>query len=86
MNDANTEAKATQRRRPKTTDLERRVVAHEQTSGAVPGPGPFEVTARHGIWTVTDGGAFVGDYHDQEAADAAAATALHPGPERQIGR
>lgn len=38
------------------------------------------VTKRHGIWTVTEAGVFVGDYHDPEAALSAAEQARHRGP------
>ena len=40
----------------------------------------LRVTKRHGIWTVTNSGVFVGDYHDPEAAHSAAAQARHRGP------
>ena len=38
------------------------------------------VANRRGIWTVTEAGVFVGDYHDPEAALSAAAQARHRGP------
>lgn len=37
------------------------------------------VAKRHGIWTVTNSGVFVGDYHDPEAAHSAAAQTRHRG-------
>ena len=33
---------------------------------------------RHGIWSVTVDGAFLGDYHHREDAEAAAARARQP--------
>jgi hypothetical protein len=39
----------------------------------------IRVTERHGIWTVTSSGAFLGDYHDPQIALAAAAQARHRG-------
>ena len=38
------------------------------------------VEKRHGIWTVTEAGSFVGDYHDPDAALSAAEQARHRGP------
>jgi hypothetical protein len=38
------------------------------------------VEKRHGIWTVTEAGIFVGDFHDPEAALSAAAQTRHRGP------
>jgi hypothetical protein len=37
------------------------------------------VAKRHGIWTVTEAGFFVGDYHDPDAALSAAEQARHRG-------
>jgi hypothetical protein len=56
------------------TDLERQVDTNEETGRGVSGR-DVQVAERHGIWTVSKGGVFVGDYHDREAAIAAAATA-----------
>jgi hypothetical protein len=60
---------------PGTTDLERRVAASEPAPGGNTGAGGVRVVARHGIWTVSAAGDFVGDYLDEEAALAAAAQA-----------
>lgn len=59
---------------PEATDLERRVAESEHASGGDAG-GDVRVIARHGIWTVSAGGTFLGDYLDEEAALAAAAQA-----------
>jgi hypothetical protein len=59
---------------PGTTDLERRMAAREPASGCDTG-GDVRVFARHGIWTVSTAGTFLGDYLDEEAALAAAAQA-----------
>ena len=75
MTDAITETTRSPRRRPETTDLERRVQAHEHTSGVVSQTDQVRVEERHGIWTVTGEGAFVGDYHEQETALEAASLA-----------
>ena len=61
------------------TDLERQVAASEHTSCGAERGNDVRVAERHGIWTVTTAGAFVGDYHDPEAAIAAAAQARHRG-------
>ncbi len=39
----------------------------------------IRVAGRHGIWTVTSSGVFVGDYHDPQVALAAAAQVRHRG-------
>jgi hypothetical protein len=57
------------------TDLERQVAENEQTESDGSGIGDIRVIKRHGIWTVSKAGVFVGDYHDPEAAMAAAAQA-----------
>jgi hypothetical protein len=66
--------------RPKPTDLERRVLAHEHSADDGRGTDHVQVAERHGIWTVTKEGAFVGDYHEPEVAHAAAAQARMPLP------
>jgi hypothetical protein len=63
---------------PGTTDLERRVASSEHASGGDmgdTGAGDVRVAERHGIWTVSAAGHFLGDYLDEEAALAAAAQA-----------
>ena len=53
------------------TDLERRVLAHDQTR---PDASVIIHTARtHGVWHVTRNGSFVGDYLAEGPARAAAA-------------
>jgi hypothetical protein len=61
------------------TDLERQVAGSEPEGRGDSGSDAVRVAKRHGIWTVSAAGAFVGDYHDPEAAIAAAAQARHPG-------
>jgi hypothetical protein len=58
---------------PGTTDLEREVAARAHDPGGGAGPDGVRVAARHGIWTITAAGEFVGDYLDEETALAAAA-------------
>lgn len=57
------------------TDLERQVAENEKTESDGFGIDEIRVAKRHGIWTVSKAGVFVGDYHDPEAAMAAAAQA-----------
>jgi hypothetical protein len=57
------------------SDLERQVAANGKTGRGASGGNDVHVAKRHGIWTVSKGGVFVGDYHDPEAAIAAAAQA-----------
>jgi hypothetical protein len=57
------------------TDLERQVADHETTQSDGSGGNNVRVDERHGIWTVSKAGVFVGDYLDPEAAMAAAAQA-----------
>ena len=60
------------------TDLERQVAENDKTKSDSSGVDDIRVGKRHGIWTVSKAGVFVGDYHDPEAAMAAAAQAhLH---------
>ncbi len=50
---------------PGTTDLERRVASSEHASGGDmgdTGAGDVRVAERHGIWTVSAAGHFLGDY------------------------
>jgi hypothetical protein len=67
-------------RPPELTGLERRVLAQEHTVDDGRGTDHVQVAERHGIWTVTKEGAFVGDYHEPEVAHAAAAQARMPLP------
>jgi hypothetical protein len=60
---------------PGMTDLESRVAASEHAPGGDKIAGDVRVVARHGIWTVSAAGTFLGDYLDEEAALAAAAQA-----------
>jgi hypothetical protein len=60
---------------PGSTDLERQVAASEHASGGDTGACDTRVVLRHGIWTVSAAGAFLGDYLDEGAALAAAAQA-----------
>jgi hypothetical protein len=64
---------------PGTSDLERRVAASEHAAGGGTGVGDVRVHERHGIWTVSAAGTFLGDYLDEDAALAAAAQARHGG-------
>jgi hypothetical protein len=73
MTDRPTNATPLDKAGPETTDLERGVAAGEHTGDGVSGSDDVRVAKRHGIWTVTKAGVFVGDYHDPEAAMAAAA-------------
>ena len=65
------------------SDLERQVAANEETGRGASGGNDVQVAERHGIWTVSKGGVFVGDYHDPEAAIAAATQAQDR--ENQVG-
>jgi hypothetical protein len=78
MNDTLADIAATRGAGPGRTDLERRVAASEHASGGDTG-GDVRVVARHGIWTVSAAGTFLGDYLDEEAALAAAAQARGQG-------
>ena len=51
--------------------LDRAAVAFAQPEPAVP-EGRVLTRERHGIWSVTVDGAFLGDYHHREDAEAAA--------------
>ena len=73
MKNALADIAATRGAGPGTTDLERRVAASELAPGGNTGAGGVRVVARHGIWTVSAAGDFVGDYLDEETALAAAA-------------
>jgi hypothetical protein len=67
---------------PGMTDLERRVASSEHASGGDmgdTGAGDVRVAERHGIWTVSAAGHFLGDYLDEKAALAAAAQARSHG-------
>lgn len=79
MKNARTDLAATRGVGPETTDLERRVAAGEHDAGGdtgvETGADDVCVAERHGIWTVSAAGGFVGDYRDEEAARAAAAQA-----------
>lgn len=54
--------------------LDRAAVALAQPGRAVP-EGRVLTRERHGIWSVTVDGAFLGDYHHREDAEAAATLA-----------
>jgi hypothetical protein len=58
---------------PRTTYLKREVAASEHAAGGGASPDAVRVVARHGIWTISVAGDFVGDYLDEETALAAAA-------------
>jgi hypothetical protein len=61
------------------TELGELAAASEHAVDRVSGSDKVRVTERHGIWTVTKAGNFVGDYHDPEAAIAAAAQSRRRG-------
>jgi hypothetical protein len=74
MTKTSTDTAADRDAAPGTTDLERQVAGSEHASGGDTG-GDVRVVARHGVWTVSAAGTFLGDYLDEEAALAAAAQA-----------
>lgn len=61
-----------------TTDPERRLAASGH-GGIDAQDDHIRVAERHGIWTVTAAGVFIGDYHDPDAARAAAGQARNRG-------